>query len=403
MFAPDVVQGPDGRYYMYYGLDFVNQISVAVSDSPAGQYKFYGNVKHADGTLLGHGEKDPFQFDPGALVDDDNRVWLYTGFSPKQELIDQFRKMGDKKLDANGNSVVELASDMLTLVSEPKMLLPGWKNGAGTSFEGHEFYEASSMRKFNDRYYFIYSSALSHELAYAVSEYPDRDFVYGGPLHSNAGLGFKGNTTPTFYWGNNHGSVAYVNGEYYIFGHRQTNYSEASRQGVAEKLEMTEDGHFNMADMTSCGLNGGPLNGKGTYSAGIACQLWSKTGAIKSYDVAINQVKELHPCVTQSGEDRENDPDQYIHNLKDGSVAGFKYFMFDGPKQISVKVRGTGEGTLVVKLTPNGDAIARIAVKPAEDWVEVSTEFLSEINGQHALYFAYNGSQAIDFSAFTIQ
>ena len=30
--TPDVAKGPDGRYYLYYSLDFTNVISVAVSD-----------------------------------------------------------------------------------------------------------------------------------------------------------------------------------------------------------------------------------------------------------------------------------------------------------------------------------------------------------------------------------
>ena len=32
LYAPDVAKGPDGRYYLYYSLDFTNVISVAVSD-----------------------------------------------------------------------------------------------------------------------------------------------------------------------------------------------------------------------------------------------------------------------------------------------------------------------------------------------------------------------------------
>ena len=36
LFAPDVVQGRDGRYYLYYSMDFSNMISVAVCDTPVG-------------------------------------------------------------------------------------------------------------------------------------------------------------------------------------------------------------------------------------------------------------------------------------------------------------------------------------------------------------------------------
>ena len=37
LFAPDVVQGRDGRYYLYYSMDFSNMISVAVCYTPGGQ------------------------------------------------------------------------------------------------------------------------------------------------------------------------------------------------------------------------------------------------------------------------------------------------------------------------------------------------------------------------------
>ena len=44
LYAPDVTVGPDGRYYLYYVLDKVGVISVAVCDTPAGKYEFYGYV-----------------------------------------------------------------------------------------------------------------------------------------------------------------------------------------------------------------------------------------------------------------------------------------------------------------------------------------------------------------------
>lgn len=58
MYAPDVVCGPDGRYYLYYDLSgrkghgFDGPISVAVCDTPAGQYEYYGDVKYPDGRPL---------------------------------------------------------------------------------------------------------------------------------------------------------------------------------------------------------------------------------------------------------------------------------------------------------------------------------------------------------------
>ena len=37
LFAPDVVQGVDGRYYLYYAYDFLGRMGVAVSDKPQGR------------------------------------------------------------------------------------------------------------------------------------------------------------------------------------------------------------------------------------------------------------------------------------------------------------------------------------------------------------------------------
>ena len=38
LYAPDVVVGPNGRYYLYYVYDKVSVVSVAVSDSPTDMF-----------------------------------------------------------------------------------------------------------------------------------------------------------------------------------------------------------------------------------------------------------------------------------------------------------------------------------------------------------------------------
>ena len=64
--------------------------------------------------------------------------------------------------------------------------------------------------------------------------------------------------------------------------------------------------------MTSEGLNGKPLIAEGTYEARIACNLMSESGAVP-YSLPIgegSQLDPIHPYFTQSGEDREDCPDQ---------------------------------------------------------------------------------------------
>ena len=82
LYAPDVVQGPDERYYLYYCLDFLSEIGVAVCDTPCGAYEYLGRVRHADGTPLGARQGDLTQFDPGVFVDEDKQVYLYSGNAP---------------------------------------------------------------------------------------------------------------------------------------------------------------------------------------------------------------------------------------------------------------------------------------------------------------------------------
>jgi len=406
MYAPDVVQGKDGRYYLYYGLgDFINHVSVAVCDEPAGKFEYYGAVSYEDGTPIGDRDGDEYHFDPGVLVDD-NKIWLYTGFSPDSNFIDYVTAHFDNlktNFNGQGSNVLELADDMKTVISVSQKLVPGWVNSKGTGFEDHEFFEASSIRKIDDRYYFIYSSKNNHELCYAVSDYPDHGFVYAGILHSNGDIGYKGNTEAKTYWGNNHGSLVNVKGQYYIFGHRQTGYTEYSRQGVAEKIERRADGLFDMAELTSCGLNDGPLRGTGYYDAGIACNLWSKTGAAKAFDLTFFGGTEDHPCITQSGEDREGHADQYITNLQAGSFAGFKYFDLVSPTTIEVEVRGKGTGKMLVRTSETGKSVAEISLSTKEDWHNEQASFVKKIEGVKPLYFEYQGDETIEFRGFTLK
>lgn len=140
LFAPDVCQGPDGRYYLYYAFDFLGIMSVAVCDTPAGEYKFLGHIHYADGTLWGRRRGDQLPFDPGVLADDDGRVWLYSGFYNAVPAI----LTGGHKLRCDGGTVLELEKDMVTIKTEPRVIFP--KKGPG-AFQGHEFFEASSIRK----------------------------------------------------------------------------------------------------------------------------------------------------------------------------------------------------------------------------------------------------------------
>lgn len=401
MNAPDVVRGLDGRYYLYYQLAVLTCTSVAVSDRPEGPYEFYGYVEK-EGTPYGEKKGEPFCFDPGVLVDDDGRVWLYVGFSPAPGFMKLV--MGARGNVIEGGYCVELAQDMKTVISEPALVIPGPSASKGTAYEGHGFYEASSPRKINGKYYLTYSSILSHELCYAVSDYPDRDYRYGGTLVSIGDVGLNGRTEPLNYTGNTHGGMVEMDGQWYIFYHRQTNKQKCARQACAEKITILPDGSIPQAEITSCGLNPTSLRGRGEYEARIACNLWAKGGKTFAYLKTFEKdKKKIHPYFTQSGEDREGDGDQYIANMRDGATAGYKYFDFDGLNTVTVSLRGQGKGQMEVRLHPHEAPIALFSVHPEAAWKRFTGIVNTPVSGKQALYFTYSGEGYVDFNTFTLE
>ena len=224
MYAPDVMQGVDGRYYLYYcfgGTAGHSRIGVAVCDSPAGKYEYYGNVQNPDGSVC----SDYLMGDPG-VINDDGVPRLVCGWSlsmvaaaahgrgqgttnARQEVhwkdqhdtpAPQSPQPGDPDMNLKmapiyqmlfhrsldqvkdleyplmGANAYTLEDDMITVKEGPFRILPGqFDTPKDSEFFGHAFYEAASIRKINGNYYFIYSSENSNELCYATSQ------NYNGP------------------------------------------------------------------------------------------------------------------------------------------------------------------------------------------------------------------------------
>lgn len=384
LYAPDVTVGPDGRYYLYYVLDKVSVVSVAVCDTPAGKYEFYGYVHYQDGTRLGERVDDEPQFDPGVLTEGE-KTYLYTGFCGN----------GDKS--RTGARVTVLDKDMLTILEEPVTIVPGCEYSAGTGYEGHAFFEASSIRKREDTYYFIYSSQVMHELCYAVSKNPTGDFVYGGVIVSNCDMhidSYKPADMPMAYGANNHGSIVQIGEDWYIFYHRHTNGTWYSRQGCAEKINFREDGSIPQAEITSCGLNSGSLRGKGIYPAYIACHLFTReSSAYVGGD--------RFPKVMQDGKDGDEETG-YVGNIQDSATVGFKYFDVKGVSRITITVRGYAKGVFQVKTARNGEVLAEIPVDYTNVWEDYTVPVSIE-DGIHALYLTFCGQGNAMLKSFELR
>lgn len=400
--APDVVQGLDGRYYLYYCLDFLPEIGVAVCDTPAGRYEFLGLVSHQDGTALGTGAEDLVQFDPGVFVDE-GKIYLYSGNAPMRP------EQADGK---HASQVMRLMPDMVTLMSEPKRLLPDVTSSQGTGYEGHEFFEASSIRKIGSRYYLVYSSVKSSELCYAVSDKPDEGYKFGGTLVDIGDIGINGRTQEHSVnaLGNTHGGMEMIDGQWYIFYHRQTNRTNFSRQGCAEKLTIDGDGKIAQVEVTSCGLNQGPLVDSGTYPARICCHLTGKRGAAFSHPLAMKMdypyltqdMPDIDPEDERAGTDAEM-PLQYIRNIQDENVIGYKYFEFTGSNAICLRVRGNAKGTLYVQTDADKNVCGEVKLDiSSEEWVYIEGTYEIE-NGVHPLYLWFSGEGSFDLSTLSLK
>lgn len=286
---------------------------------------------------------------------------------------------------------VELEADMLTVRTEPRFIAPCYANGEDTDFEGHEFFEAPSMRKLDGRYYFIYSSVNSHELCYATSEHPMEGFRYGGTLVSNGDifLGGAGPEEADNYTGNNHGSLVEIGGELYVFYHRHTNRNQFSRQGCAERVEIGPDGKIAQVEITSCGLNGGPLEAAGVYPAGIACHLTDPT--------VENRIDYNDPVMKTQIRVTERQNQSFITGIKDRSTVGWKYFRFAGTDLLALELRGSFAGTVTVSHDEAGNrpiGAYEVALE-SESWAEHIIP-IQPRKGKRALYLHFKGKGTLD-------
>ncbi|MBR5647256.1 MAG: family 43 glycosylhydrolase [Treponema sp.] len=396
LYAPDVTKGPDGKYYLFYVLDKVGYVSVAVCNKPAGKYKFYGYVHYKDGIRLGERMGDMPQFDPAVLTEN-NKTYLYTAFC------------GNHMKDRIGVMATVLGKDMLTIEEEPVIMVPGDLYSSSDSkelekavqeincpykidsenwkgFKGHEFFEASSIRKVNDTYYFVYSSIVMHELCYAVSKNPVTGFKYGGVIVSNCDMHidtYKKADMPSCYGANNHGGFERINGEYYIFYHRHTNGTWYSRQGCAEKIKIEADGSIKQVEITSCGLNNGPLKAEGEYPAYIASNLFIEN------DPCPYVGSDKYAYITQEGRDGDKNTG-FVANIKDQTIIGFKYFDFRNVRKITVSSRCYVYGHYEIRTKWDGPVLAVIKPDLSNVWEEYSAE-VNIPDGVGALYLKYVG------------
>lgn len=394
-YAPDCVQGNDGRYYLYYcamGPNTKNfgPMSVAVSNEPCGPFEYLGDIRYADGTpVLKYLTNDP------AVINDNGRIWLYYGwglakdfrskiFAPLYDIVQSklfarpIEEIKTTKPSILSCAVVELSDDMMTVKSEPKSVLDS-KTTAPKDSElyNHAFYEAPSIRKIGDTYYLVYSSGENNELCYATSKYPDRDFKYRGVIISNSDIGYKGNKKKKAPAGTIHGGIECINGKWYVFYHRCTNNTDFSRQACAEPIEILPDGSIPQVEITSQGI-GHPIKAEGKIEAARCCNLITK----KSVRLGIGRAQKR----TRIDDDGK---EVVVADIEDCTELGYKYVDFTNVKKISFTCRGR-EAVIEILINGERQKCGEVKTQNTETWQSFSTE-VDIPDGTHALYLKIKG------------
>ena len=419
LFAPDVtlVTDKNGKktYYLYPNDQHGGRNGlVAKSDRPDGPFEVCNwskeNPNATDGVL---------QFDPGVFVDDDGKVYGYWGFghSMAAEL--------DPATMATVMPGTKVVDGMISGYKEPGKF---------------RFFEASSIRKVKDKYVFIYSRfteegefglpTTNYTLAYAYSDKPLGPWTYGGTIIDGRARekDEQGNVIASAnVSGNTHGSICEINGQWYVFYHRQSGLNEFARQAMVAPITVkVEEGpggkvEISEGEYTSEGFALNGLDPFERHSAGICC--WYTGPKVAIHEWPNNTFFGSYVAASYGTDDKFEKPydlrnnTNFVVNNTDGSIVGYKYFNFDA-------VNGRKDVSLLLNLIPEG-IDGKITIMADRPWVsqggkelgtielkadmpknptELKTNLpaLAELTGKHAVFFIFS-SDTKEKSLCTLQ
>jgi hypothetical protein len=304
LFAPDAIE-KDGSYYLYFCCNDDSE-GVAVSRSPEGPFQNAARMR-CNG------------IDPAVFVDYDGQAYFYWG-----QFTLSGAKLEDNMMALNQESIV---SGLLTE-------------------EEHFFHEGSSMRRRGDTYYLVFADmerGRPNALGYATGKSPLGPFTYQGIIVDASGC------DPASW--NNHGSIEEVNGQWYVFYHRNSRCCPSMRRLCVEPIFFDGNGLIAEVEMTSQGA-GAPFGAGEEVPFFRACLL---TGMCRFVpDEKLGEV---------------------LSGIEAGNSATFKYFDFSAaPSEVSIYAQGSGK----VEVKCNGDEIATIFLTDGWNSCGISTPLIGK-------------------------
>ena len=207
MWAPDAAY-KNGKYYLYFPAkrsDGIFQIGVAISESPWGPF-----------TPEPSAIKNSYSIDPAIFADDDGKHYMYFGGIWGGQLQQYRNNIHHPDFveplpneQALGPRVALLTDDMKQFAEPVREIVI--LDEAGVPFKAGDnnrrFFEASWMHKYNNKYYFSYSTGDTHYICYATGDNPYGPFIYQGRILS-----------PVVGWTTHH-SICSFKEKWYLFYH----------------------------------------------------------------------------------------------------------------------------------------------------------------------------------------
>ncbi|MDR3019704.1 MAG: glycoside hydrolase family 43 protein [Treponema sp.] len=197
----------NGKYYMYFPAKDKNdifRIGVAIADRPEGP--FIPQPEPMPGS---------YSIDP-CIFEEDGNYYMYFGglWGGQLELYRDNVYLGRPSFSAGFHPAVsarvaKLSDDMLAFAEKPRevVLLDAKGSPITQGDNSRRFFEAAWLHKYNDMYYFSYSTGDTHRICYAIGDNPYGPFTYQGVI-----------LTPVIGWTNHHSIVEFKD-KWYLFFH----------------------------------------------------------------------------------------------------------------------------------------------------------------------------------------
>ncbi len=235
--APEVEEY-QGKYYLYYTVKKKTtnslRIGVAVSNSPEGPFiDVYNHPLFDFGYAV---------IDANVFIDDNSKKYLY-----------YVRDCSENIVNGNHEShiyVIELSSNMLSVVGSPTLLLrpsQPWEMKSGPDYYWNE---GPYVFKRGGRYYLMYSAnyynSRDYGVGYAISQNPRGPFTksgYNPVLHNVTGVSGPGHNSAAFSPDNSERFIVYHT-------HKNATQGNGERQVCIDRMNFRADGSIEVAGPT---------------------------------------------------------------------------------------------------------------------------------------------------------